>query len=403
MKTLYFDCFSGVSGDMTVGALLDLGADFDALRAGLDSLGVPGYRVAAERVVKKGVSATQFRVLIEPDTDKPHRHLRHVVEIIRRGDLPETVKERSIAVFARIAEVEAAIHGTTVERVHFHEVGAIDSIVDVVGAHLALHLLGVGRVVVSPIQVGCGTIQCAHGVMPVPAPATAALLRGAPACGGGVEGELATPTGAALMTAWAESFGPMPAMTVEGVGYGAGTKDLPDRANVLRAVLGEADAAAGAAGGDASGETVTVIETLLDDMSGEMLAPAMEALLAAGARDAFITPAFGKKGRPAQLLTVLCDAGQVSGIVRCLFAHTTTLGVRMRGERRVTLARSWKTVETPQGRVRVKVAEFEGAPSTAHPEFEDCRVRAEAAGVPVRRVIEAAQAAAQRGEWCDEE
>lgn len=401
MKTLYFDCFSGVSGDMTVGALLDLGADFNALQAGLDSLGVPGYRIEAERVVKKGVSATQFRVLIEPDTDKPHRHLRHVVEIIRRGDLPETVKERSIALFARIAEVEAAIHGTTVERVHFHEVGAIDSIVDVVGAHLALHLLGVDRVLVSPIQVGGGTIQCAHGVMPVPAPATAALLRGAPACGGGVEGELATPTGAALMTAWAESFGPMPAMTVEGVGYGAGTKDLPDRANVLRAVLGESGDPAGTAA--ETGGTVTVIETLVDDMSGEMLAPAMEALLAAGARDAFITPAFGKKGRPAQLLTVLCDAEQVSGIVRRLFAHTTTLGVRMREERRVTLSRSWKTVETPQGRVRVKLAEFEGALSSAHPEYEDCRARADAAGVPVRHVIEAARAAAQHGEWCDEE
>ncbi|NLV40616.1 MAG: nickel pincer cofactor biosynthesis protein LarC [Candidatus Hydrogenedentes bacterium] len=392
MKTLYLDCLSGISGDMTVAALLDLGADFGALNAGLASLGVPDFEIFTEKTVKRGMAATRFEVRVAEHDHHPHRHLRHVLEIIDRGALPESVKAGAAKTFRLIAEAEAAVHGTTVEKVHFHEVGAIDSIVDVVGAELCLHLLGVDRVVVSPINTGTGTVRCAHGVMPVPAPATALLLCGVPVYGDG-DGELTTPTGAALAAAWASSFGPLPRMTVEAVGCGAGTRDLPDRANVLRALLGESE---DAPAGDA--DTVAVLETLVDDLSGELTAPAVEAALAAGAVDAFLTPVTGKKGRPAFLLTALCPPELRDAVARSLFLNTTTLGVRIREERRTVLRRDWETVSTPYGEVRVKTAALDGERITAHPEFEDCRALAEAAGVPVRRVADAALAAFQRGE-----
>jgi hypothetical protein len=244
MRVLYFDCFSGISGDMTVGALLDAGVDFETLKGALDSLGVPGYTVSAEKINKKGVVATQFHVHVDEGTDHPHRHLRHVVEIINQGDLPEEVKEAAIETFEHLAEAEASVHGTTIEKVHFHEVGAIDSIVDIVGAQMGLHLLGVEAVYCSPIHVGAGTVKCAHGVMPVPAPATARLLLGMPTYGGDVQGELVTPTGAALLKQCAKGFGGAPRMTTDALGYGSGTKDLGDRANVLRVQLGEMEAPA---------------------------------------------------------------------------------------------------------------------------------------------------------------
>jgi len=315
-----------------------------------------------------------------------------VLEIINRSTLPEQVKICSEIVFQNIARAEAKVHGMEVEKVHFHEVGAIDSIVDVVGAQFCLYQLGVDRVVVSPINTGTGTVRCAHGVMPVPAPATALLLCDVPVYGDG-DGELTTPTGAALAVSWADSFGPLPRMTVESVGYGAGTRDLPDRANVLRALLGEsADEPAG------NVDTVAVLETLVDDLSGELTAPAVDAALAAGAVDAFLTPVTGKKGRPAFLLTALCPPELRDKVARSLFLNTTTLGVRVREEFRTVLWRKWETVFTPYGEVRVKTATLDGEQITAHPEFEDCRALAEAAGVPVRRVAEAALAAFQRGE-----
>lgn len=390
MRILYFDCFSGISGDMSVGALLDAGADFETIKAGLESLGVGGFSVSAEKVTKKGIQATQFQVLLDENAKQPHRHLRHVVEIIERGALPEPVKAAAIGTFRLLAEAEAEVHGSTPEKVHFHEVGAVDSIVDIVAAQHALHLLAVDEVAVSPLHVGSGTVRCTHGVMPVPAPATAILLRGKPTYGGSVEAELVTPTGAALVAQCAKRFGPAPAMRVNTVGYGAGTRDLPELPNVLRVMIGEtADATPDA-------ETISVIEANIDDMTGELFPPLVEALLEAGARDAFVTPVLGKKARPAHCVTVLCDEPLVSAMVRVLFAHSTTFGVRVRNERRFVLARDWRNVETPWGTVRVKVGWFAGKASTAAPEFEDCRVIAERAGVPVRRVYEAALAAAQQ-------
>jgi uncharacterized protein (TIGR00299 family) protein len=392
MRTLYLDCFSGISGDMTVGALIDAGASFDAIQAGLRSLGVPGFTVTAEKTKKKGIEATQFLVLVEENADKPHRHLRHIVEIINRGELPEPVKAAAIETFQLLGEAEAAVHGTTVEKVHFHEVGAIDSIVDIVAAQYGFHLLGIEQVFCSPLHVGAGTVKCDHGVMPVPAPATARLLQGKPIYGGEVQGELVTPTGAASVAQRVKAFGNTPILTVDAIGYGSGTRDLPDRANVLRVLLGEAAAAPMAT------ESITVVEAAIDDMNPELLPTLTAALLDAGARDAFLTPILGKKGRPAYCVTALCDDARTQEIARALFAHSTTLGLRMRQERRIVLDRAWRKVLTPWGEVRVKVGMFDGAASTTAPEFEDCRALAERAGVPVRRVYEAALAAAFKGE-----
>jgi uncharacterized protein (TIGR00299 family) protein len=391
MKTLYFDCFSGISGDMTVGALVDAGADLEVLRAGLDSLQLPGFRVDAEKISKKGIAATQFHVLVDEGLKQPHRHLHHVAEIIARGILPEPVKQAALDTFTLLAEAEAAVHGTTIEKVHFHEVGAIDSIVDIIAAHHALYLLGVEKVYCSALHVGSGTIKCAHGVLPVPAPATAKLLQGKPTYSTGVQGELVTPTGAALVAHCAVGFGPAPPMTVDAIGYGSGTKDLADQANVLRVMLGEASDGEALPSG---GESVLVLECNLDDMTGELFPPLIEALMAAGARDAFITPVLGKKGRPAHLVTVLGDKAQRDVLVDTLITHSTTLGVRMRTEERVVLDRSWQSVRTPWGEVRVKLGHYKGIRNSLAPEYEDCLKCAQAAGVPVRRVYEAALAAA---------
>lgn len=392
MKTLYFDCFCGASGDMIVGALLDAGADFEAIEKALGTLDVSGFSVGREKVNKHGTMATQFRVDLDEKEKQPHRHLRHIVAIIESGELPEEVKAASLSTFDRIAECEAEVHGTSKEKIHFHEVGAVDSIVDIVAAHLAIHQLGPVRIVSSALHVGSGTVKCAHGIMPVPAPATALLLRGAPSYGGEVEGELVTPTGAALVTQLAESFGPMPAMALEKVGMGSGTKDLPDRPNVLRVFLGEETAAP-------STETIVVIEANIDDMNPEHFPPLIEELLEGGARDAFLTPILGKKGRPGHLITVLVDDDKVEKVTGVLFRDSTTLGIRMRTDERICLEREWKNVHTPWGLVAVKVGRYKGEVTTASPEHEDCARVAREKGVPVRHVFDAAHAAAARGEF----
>ncbi len=387
MRTLYLDCFCGASGDMILGALIDLGAGFERIREQLQGLGVPGFSISAEREQKKGVAATQFRVHLD-DSEKPHRHLRHIVEIIENAPLSEGVKAASRATFQHIAECEAEVHGTTIEKVHFHEVGAIDSIVDVIGAHLAMEALGNPRVIASPLPLGVGSVKCDHGLMPVPAPATALLAKGVPTYGGDVEAELTTPTGAALVSQLASAFGPLPSMRVERVGYGSGTRDLPDRPNVLRAFLGEA----GEAGGHV--ESITVIEANIDDMQPELYPALVERLLAAGARDAFLTPIHGKKGRPGQLVTALCEEDSVNSVMEAFFENSTTLGARMRTERRHCLERVWETVETPWGAVRIKIGKLDGRVRSRKPEYEDCRLRAEEAGVSVLSVYQAALAAA---------
>ena len=394
MKTVYFDCFCGASGDMIVGALLDCGANFEAIKRSLATLKVQGFAVRAEKVNKKGIMATQFHVDVDPSEKQPHRHLRHCVEIINDGDLPKPVKAAACETFRRIAVAEAAVHGTTIEKVHFHEVGAIDSIVDIVAAHLALHQLGIERVLASHVHAGAGTVKCAHGIMPVPAPATALLLEGVPSYGGDVQAELTTPTGAALLAQLAERFGPQPVMVVSTVGYGSGMRDLEDRANVLRVLVGQTQELP-------ETEPIVVIEANMDDLPPEFYPPLMQDVLRAGARDVFITPIVGKKGRPGHLLTILCEEQRVAELTPLIFRDTTTLGFRMRVEQRVCLQRAWKNVDTPWGAVRVKIGSLNGDVTNVAPEFEDCRERAEAAGVSVLAVYTSASAAAAKGEWGD--
>ena len=394
MRQCYFDCFSGISGDMTVGALIDAGAEFDVLRAGLDSLGLEGFCVSAEAVKKKGMAASQFHVHVDPDAPQPHRHLHHIEAIIQDGDLPDAVKQHAKDTFRILGAAEAAVHGTSIEKVHFHEVGAIDSIVDIVAANYALHLLGIESVACSALAVGSGTVECAHGIMPVPAPATAKLLEGKPTYGGSAEGELVTPTGAALMVHRATAFGPMPPMTVTATGYGAGTRDLPRQPNLLRVLIGAVQEAR-------REERIHVVETNIDDMNPELLPVLIEALLAASARDAFITPVIGKKGRAAHQVTALCTEDALDAVIAAFFTHSTTLGLRMRQEDRIVSERTWKKAATPWGAVRVKLGLRAGTQHAAAPEFEDCRLVADQANVPVRTVYEAALAAALKGDLED--
>ncbi len=393
MKTLYLDCFCGISGDMTVGALIDAGVDFETLRDSLASLKVDGYALSADKVNKHGIAATQFRVHVDEEHDHPHRHLKEVLEIIEGGDLPDAVKDNAAAVFQRIAECEAEVHGTTPDKIHFHEVGAVDSIIDIVGAELAKHMLGVEQVYASTMVTGYGTVKCAHGILPVPAPATAALLKGVPVQAGDVEAELVTPTGAALVTQWTSEFGAMPAMQPLAIGYGSGMRDLPDRPNVLRALLGETE--------DVSMPTtsITVVEANVDDMSPELLAPLIAKFIETGARDAFLTPILGKKGRPGYLITVLCDEDKLSAITDVYFEHSSTFGVRIRQEDRICLEREWKTVTIEWGTVKIKIGRHNGQVCRTAPEYEACRALAESAGVSIMTIYEQALAAAVKGEF----
>ena len=402
MKTIYFDCFAGAAGDMLVGALIDLGLDFSALEEELAKMEIGGYSLSTDTILKQGVTSQKFRVNITHETHHHHhgeghshganhhgRSYSQIREILEKAPIPEAPKNRAISAFYRLGVVEAGIHGVEVEDIHFHEVGAIDSIIDVTGYFLGLHMLGVERVAASPLPVGSGFVQCAHGRMPVPAPATAKLLEGAPVAESDLDGEVLTPTGALLLIESAEFFGPMPEMTIARVGYGAGDKDQPDTPNVVRAFLGESEAGAEGGGPPA---TIAVLEANIDDMSPELFPHVIEGVLKAGALDAFSIPVTGKKGRPGQLLTILCPLAKQDTLTRFLFRETSTLGVRRRTTGRAVAEREWMEVDLPWGRVRVKRGTFEGALTNLAPEYEDCRRLAEESGVPLKQVIETALA-----------
>jgi len=389
MNIAYFDCFSGAGGDMIVAALIDAGADVEALRTGLSSLKIGGYNLSVERVTRQGIAATRFHVELEPTAHQPHRHLRHILDILKASDLPEGVQRKACRIFERLAEAEAAVHGTTVEKVHFHEVGAVDAIVDVVGAVFALDLLRADRVICSPIPTGSGTVTCDHGVLPIPAPATARLLHGVPIAACNEVGELTTPTGAAVLTTLASGFGPIPEMTLTAVGYGAGAREGQGRPNVLRVLIGQA------AGDQSDADQIVMLETNLDDASPEMIGYGMERLLKEGALDVYAVPIQMKKGRPGVVLTVLCHVAKASVMERVLFAETTTFGVRRRTVERTKLRRRFETVTTRFGDIRMKIGEREDV-VTASPEYEDCKAAAVKHGVALREVIAAANAAWRR-------
>lgn len=382
-RIAYFDAAAGASGDMILGALLDLGLPLEALRAELGRLGLTGFRLEAGQVLRSGVRATKAEVVVET-REHSHRGLREILGLLEQSALDAQVKQKAAALFTRLAEAEASVHGTAPESVHFHEVGAIDSIVDVVGCVVGLLWLRADVFAASPLNVGGGSVTMDHGRFAVPPPATARLVRGVPVFGEG-DFERLTPTGALLVTSYAGSYGPLPAMTVEAAGYGAGTRESPDRANVLRILVGNG---AGAAAG-----RVLVLESEVDDMSPQLLGPLIDRLLAAGAKDAYLTPIHMKKGRPGILISVLADPERREALERLLFHETTTLGVRRQEWERTTLEREQVRVETVFGAVAVKLGRLEGRVVNAQPEFDDCQRLAAEKGVPVKEVWAAALAA----------
>jgi uncharacterized protein (TIGR00299 family) protein len=396
MRLAYLDAFAGVSGDMLLGALIHAGAPVDLLRSTLDSLKV-GATLEVEKVDRSGISATHIRILTHGEPaehghhhHEPHRALSDIRKLIIAASLAAPVEKRALRAFELLAEAEAKVHGIPVEKVHFHEVGAVDAIADIVLTATAGHALGIEAWRCSPLNVGSGTVQCAHGRFPVPAPATAELLRGAPTYSSGHENELVTPTGAALLRAFDSTFGPLSEMTVESVGYGAGSRNPPGFANVARLSVGEMQSAAG------NSETVLVMETAIDDCNPQVVAYFAERALELGALDVLRTPVFMKKNRAGTLLTILVDAAHAPAVEDLLLRETSTLGLRIREERRVCLERRIVEVATEWGTVRVKVGSRGDEELNVAPEFDDCRRLAEKNAVPVKRVMEAVLQAYRR-------
>ena len=393
MRIAYFDCFAGISGDMTLGALLDVGLPLADLQRALAGLNVPGWRLDATRVTRRGIAGAQVKVLVDEAADLPHRHLNDILSLLAASSLEEQVRRAAAAVFTRLAAAEAAVHGSDIAHVHFHEVGALDSIVDIVGAVAGLHLLGVERIVASPLPLGHGFVTAAHGLLPVPAPAVVQLLagRGIPVADRDVAGEMVTPTGAALLAELADEFGPYPAMTVRAAGFGAGQRDMPFP-NLLRLVLGDAAATPGQPPACDQIERLLLLETNIDDMNPELFGYISQRLFDAGALDVWLTPIYMKKGRPATLLSVLCALAQADWLTELVLTETTSLGLRRQEVERCCLPRTIERVDTPWGPVRVKVALLPNGQRKAAPEYEDCRALAEAHGVPLRTIYQAAVA-----------
>jgi uncharacterized protein (TIGR00299 family) protein len=409
VKILYFDCFAGAAGDMILGALLDAGVPFDELKRALGSLAVEGWDVSIDRVVKTGVTATKFRVhehaLSAPahgvqaaaTPSHKHYHLKHIFAAIERSALTGAGKAKAIKMFTRLGEAEAAIHGTTMEKVHLHEVGALDSIIDIVGSVFALEWFNADRIVVSPMNVGGGMVNSAHGVFPVPAPATLALLKDAPVYSSGIQAELLTPTGALILTEYASAFGPVPAMTIARVGYGAGDRELKETPNVVRVLVGDAIPEH-----DPRPTTqdpthrVAVLECEIDDMNPQIFGVLMDRLYAAGALEVFYAGVQMKKNRPGTLMTVVCTPEQREAMIEIVFRETTTIGVRYQELSRECLDREMVTVQTPHGPVRFKVARRGGRLFNAQPEFDDLVKLSHERGIPIKDV----QALAHKA-WLD--
>jgi pyridinium-3,5-bisthiocarboxylic acid mononucleotide nickel chelatase len=392
VRVAHFDCFSGISGDMTVAAMLDAGVPYEPIQAGIASLGLP-VQLQVEKVRKGGFAATYFHVEASPQTD--HRHLADVEAIINRGQL--TPQQRNLAqdIFRRLAKAEAAVHGLPVEQVHFHEVGALDSLADIVAAAIGLDLLGVERFTSGPVAVGSGTVQCAHGLMPVPAPGTAELLKGVPLRSSPVQAELTTPTGAAILTAMVSKWIEQPTITIERIGYGAGKRNFPEQPNLLRLFVGATASPASEPEGLES-DQVCVLETNLDNVSPEIIAYCYEMLLAAGALDVFTTPIVMKKNRPGVLMSVLAPPDAVAALEEMVFRETGTLGVRRYLAQRYKLHRRSCTVDTPWGPVQGKLGWREGQPPVFAPEYEDCARVAREHRVALREVYQKARSAYER-------
>jgi uncharacterized protein (TIGR00299 family) protein len=382
MKICYLDAFSGISGDMTVGALIDAGADSGAVSLALEQLGT-GAKFTIEKTKRCGITASKFRVIGGKATG--HRHLKNILELIDASALPGSVKQAAAAVFQRLGEAEAKVHDISIDKVHFHEVGAVDSICDIVGACAAFDLLDVDEIHSSPVNVGSGTVKTEHGVLPVPAPATAELLTGKPVYARGPGVELTTPTGAAIAVTLASEFGSLPPMQITATGYGAGDKDFQEHANVLRVLIGETSTAEEAT-------TVSVLEANIDDSSPQVLGYAMERLLEAGALDVTLESLLMKKNRPGTLVRVIAKPEDREALAQLMFAETSTLGLRIYSAERRVKERHTLEVETPHGKVRIKIAQD----GSYAPEYEDCRKLARESGVPLKQILAEANLAYQK-------
>ncbi len=390
MKIAYLDGSSGISGDMFLGALLDAGLDARRLFDELKKLPLGFYRFKRTRTLRGGLAGTRVEIEIPPS--QPHRHLADIEAMIRAADLPGSAQAMALKVFRRLGEAEAQLHNVPVEHVHFHEVGAVDAILDIVGTCLGLELMGIERLVCSALDVGGGRVEAAHGSLPVPAPATAELLKGIPVYSSGVQAELVTPTGAALVSTLATEFGPMPPMKLERIGYGAGRQELPGRPNLARLSIGDAVEVPKPQAGAPGDEVVSIIEANLDDMNPQLFGHLSERALAGGALDVTCAPLQMKKNRPGLLISVIAPPDNAEALANLLFEETTTLGVRIYEARRKTLEREWVSVETEYGPVRLKVARREGKIVNVAPEYDDCARLADENKVPLKQVMAAALA-----------
>jgi pyridinium-3,5-bisthiocarboxylic acid mononucleotide nickel chelatase len=388
LKIVYFDCYSGISGDMILGALLDSGLDLNSLCAMLDGLKLSGYRLEAEKVKRGGIAGTKANVVLDKQKQN-ERTLPAILNLIEKSGLPEKVKAQGSAIFQSLAEAEATVHGTTVDQVHFHEVGAVDAIVDIVGTAAALYLLNIEEIYCSPLPLSSGEVQTAHGLLPLPAPATLELLakRKIPVRGSLADFELVTPTGAAIVTSIAKEFGPLPDFTAEAVGYGAGSHN-PAYPNYLRLILGYRDVAA-----SFYAEEVIQVQANIDDLNPELFGYLMEKLFADGALDVFFTPVQMKKDRPAVLLTALAPPHCLAAIRKIIFAETSTLGLRLTTARKIMLPRKTATFETEWGPVRIKYCPSESGGKPLHyaPEYDDCCKIARTSGLPLKEVYRIAE------------
>lgn len=384
MRIAYFDCFSGISGDMILGALVDAGLDLRELESELGKLHLPDYQLVAEKVTRKGISGTKVSIKVHEDHGK--RHLKDILESIDQSPLEDIIKSTSRRIFEELATTEAKIHDKQRDEVHFHEIGGLDSIVDVVGSLIGLNRLGIESVGASRIHVGTGFVECAHGTLPVPVPATLELLKGIPVYSRGIEVELVTPSGAAILKNVSKSFGVMPEMTVDTIGYGAGSREF-EIPNLLRVCIGKAD------GGGYERDEVILIETNIDDMNPELFGYVSEKLLERGVLDTYITPVHMKKNRPGTMLSVLIQPDKLDEVLSMLFAETTSLGVRIQSMERQKLARETISVKTRFGKIRVKVGRAGGEAKTIAPEYEDCKRIATEQGVPLKDIYEEARLA----------
>jgi hypothetical protein len=377
MKTAYFDCFAGASGDMIIGAFLDSGIEFKMLEDELVKLNISGYTLSYEKCTKKNISASKFNVNVI--TDQPHRSLSSIIEIIESSALHPVVKANAVSIFNIIGKAEALIHNTDIESIHFHEIGGIDSIIDICGAAVCFHASGFDKVISSPLNTGSGFVETAHGSLPVPAPATAEILKGVPVYSTGIKTELTTPTGAAVIRHYCSSFSPLPDMTIESIGYGSGTKNL-DIPNVLRLITGNDKV------NHTTGDEVAELEASIDDMNPEFFSYLFEMLLKEGALDVAVIPAVMKKNRPGHILKILSPGEKSDRMAEIVFRETTTSGIRINIVKRKILERTLQGVGTKYGEIRVKIHRLNGISVTISPEYEDCRDAALKYNVPLKEV-----------------